>query len=66
MSEVQKKLQELSENYQSLQAGKGAQKIAMNIHRLQYRARDSRRSTPKARVAAAGKHNCQEGAMHES
>lgn len=32
MSEVQKKLQGLSESYQSLQAGKQAQRFAASLH----------------------------------
>ena len=32
MSEVQKKLQELSESYQNLQAGEKAQKLQRDVH----------------------------------
>lgn len=60
MSEVQKKLQELSESYQSLQAGEKEQKLHKGVSLMTGRARNGCRSTTEARVAAAGEHNCQE------
>ena len=66
MSEVQKKLQELSESYQSLQAGEKEQKLHKGVSLMTGRARNGCRSTTEARVAAAGEHNCQECATFKS
>lgn len=61
MSDVQKKLQELSEGYQKLQGGTlffGKSRDALLIH---FRAFHRRRRTPEARVAAAGERDGQKG-----
>jgi prefoldin beta subunit len=65
MSEAQKKLQELSESYQSLQAGREANlPPRKQFTDYQRRARNCRRVPPEAGIAAAGEHDRQEGAIY--
>jgi hypothetical protein len=61
MSDVQKKLQELSEGYQKLQGGTLFLRTLQETLLIQFRAFHRRRRTPKARVAAAGEFDCEEG-----
>lgn len=61
MSDVQKKLQELSEGYQKLQGGTLSLRTLRETLLIHFRAFHRRRRTPEARVAAAREFDCEEG-----
>jgi hypothetical protein len=66
MSELQKKLQELSDNYQKLQGGVLVLENRCDYALIRDRPLHQRRGAPEARVAAARKYDCQKGSRRHA